>query len=476
MNTCAGATPSDREAGLDRVHVRARGRRRRSRRWRRSPTRAAHCAASRKPRSESRWWCTESRPSGRRRAAARARRRRSPRRRSRFAYTSTISRSVVASALLMIEITGRDAAPAREGDDRDGRCRAARRARSGACTSIVSPGASMSFIQFDITPVGHPLHRRRERVAGVGRARHRVAADDRLAVDRRPGRCRTARRRTRTSRASSGGISRTNERVSAVSSMTSTTVERVVLVVVQHRISRRSRVAAVAAMISPYPILCKCTLEIVLVSFSLTVVDGGCHVRSEVTWPTIPAMVRDAGAPLRRRRGGRRRRPPGRLHRAARRWSTDAARALLASGIEPGDRVAVWAPNSLEWIVAALGVTTAGGVLVPVNTRFRAPRPRTSSPRSGARVLFTVRGFLDTDYPALLAERRRRRSRARAHGPARRATPTTTARRRGTTFLARGDARRRRGRPRRARRVASGPTTRATSCSRRARPATPRAS
>jgi acyl-CoA synthetase (AMP-forming)/AMP-acid ligase II len=81
----------------------------------------------------------------------------------------------------------------------------------------------------------------------------------------------------------------------------------------------------------------------------------------------------------------------------------DAARALLASGIERGDRVAVWAPNSLEWIVAALGVTTAGGVLVPVNTRFKGAEAAFVLARSNARALFTVRGFLDTDYPALLA-------------------------------------------------------------------------
>jgi acyl-CoA synthetase (AMP-forming)/AMP-acid ligase II len=81
-----------------------------------------------------------------------------------------------------------------------------------------------------------------------------------------------------------------------------------------------------------------------------------------------------------------------------------AARALLASGIERGDRIAVWAPNSLEWIVAALGVTTAGGVLVPVNTRFKGTEAAFVLSRSGARALFTVRGFLDTDYPALLAE------------------------------------------------------------------------
>lgn len=82
----------------------------------------------------------------------------------------------------------------------------------------------------------------------------------------------------------------------------------------------------------------------------------------------------------------------------------DAARGLMASGIERGDRVAVWAPNSLEWLVAALGITTAGGVLVPVNTRFKGAEAGYVLARSGARALFTVRGFLDTDYPALLAE------------------------------------------------------------------------
>jgi acyl-CoA synthetase (AMP-forming)/AMP-acid ligase II len=83
---------------------------------------------------------------------------------------------------------------------------------------------------------------------------------------------------------------------------------------------------------------------------------------------------------------------------------TDGARGLLACGIRTGERVAVWAPNSSDWIVAALAVTTAGGVLVPVNTRFRGTEAGYVLQRSGARLLFTVRGFLDTDYPALLTE------------------------------------------------------------------------
>jgi acyl-CoA synthetase (AMP-forming)/AMP-acid ligase II len=125
-------------------------------------------------------------------------------------------------------------------------------------------------------------------------------------------------------------------------------------------------------------------------------------VRSEVTWPTVPAMVRDAGARFGEAEAvvdGARRVTFASLAEQA----GQAARALVASGIERGDRVAVWAPNSLEWIVAALGVTTAGGVLVPVNTRFKGAEAAYVLGRSGARALFTVRGFLDTDYPALLA-------------------------------------------------------------------------
>src|SRR5262245_44815975 len=48
-----------------------------------------------------------------------------------------------------------------------------------------------------------------------------------------------------------------------------------------------------------------------------------------------------------------------------------AARAFLAAGIEPGDRAAIWAPNIWEWIIAALGLHAARGVLVPLNTRFK---------------------------------------------------------------------------------------------------------
>ena len=79
-----------------------------------------------------------------------------------------------------------------------------------------------------------------------------------------------------------------------------------------------------------------------------------------------------------------------------------AAAALIASGVEAGDRVAIWGPNIHEWVVAALGVHRSGAVLVPLNTRFKGDEAAFILRASGARVLFTVTDFLDADYVALL--------------------------------------------------------------------------
>jgi HIP---CoA ligase len=77
-----------------------------------------------------------------------------------------------------------------------------------------------------------------------------------------------------------------------------------------------------------------------------------------------------------------------------------AAGAFADLGIEQGDRVAVWAPNSAEWIVAAFGVLTAGGVLVPVNTRFKPDEAGDIITRSSAKAVLVQKGFLDQDYTA----------------------------------------------------------------------------
>jgi HIP---CoA ligase len=77
-----------------------------------------------------------------------------------------------------------------------------------------------------------------------------------------------------------------------------------------------------------------------------------------------------------------------------------AAGAFADLGIDRGERVAVWAPNSAEWIIAAFGVLTAGGVLVPVNTRFKPDEAGDIITRSSAKAVLVQKGFLDQDYTA----------------------------------------------------------------------------
>jgi HIP---CoA ligase len=81
-----------------------------------------------------------------------------------------------------------------------------------------------------------------------------------------------------------------------------------------------------------------------------------------------------------------------------------AARALMALGVSPGDRVALWAPNTWEWVVAALAVHAAGGALVPINTRFKGAEAAEVIAKSGSVALLTTVGFLGIDYVALLRQ------------------------------------------------------------------------
>jgi HIP---CoA ligase len=77
-----------------------------------------------------------------------------------------------------------------------------------------------------------------------------------------------------------------------------------------------------------------------------------------------------------------------------------AAGAFADLGVGKGERVAIWAPNSAEWIIAAFGLLTAGGVLVPVNTRFKTEEAGDIIVRSGAKAVLVQKGFLGQDYTA----------------------------------------------------------------------------
>lgn len=75
-----------------------------------------------------------------------------------------------------------------------------------------------------------------------------------------------------------------------------------------------------------------------------------------------------------------------------------AAGAFADLGVAKGDRVAIWAPNSAEWIIAAFGLLTAGGVLVPVNTRFKTEEAGDIIARGSVKAVLAQQGFLDQDY------------------------------------------------------------------------------
>ncbi|MEV0335785.1 FadD3 family acyl-CoA ligase [Nocardia sp. NPDC050717] len=82
-----------------------------------------------------------------------------------------------------------------------------------------------------------------------------------------------------------------------------------------------------------------------------------------------------------------------------------AARALIARGIDSGDRVAMWAPNTHHWVVAALAAHSVGAALVPLNTRYMAAEAADVLRRVDAKALFVAGPFLGRDRAAeLLAE------------------------------------------------------------------------
>lgn len=80
------------------------------------------------------------------------------------------------------------------------------------------------------------------------------------------------------------------------------------------------------------------------------------------------------------------------------------ARGYLAIGVRPGDRVAIWAPNRSEYVVALLGAQAMGASVVPLNTRYRGHEARVVLERSRASVLVVCNGFLGADYTTMLVD------------------------------------------------------------------------
>ncbi|MFD4412305.1 FadD3 family acyl-CoA ligase [Streptomyces sp. NPDC058476] len=136
-------------------------------------------------------------------------------------------------------------------------------------------------------------------------------------------------------------------------------------------------------------------------------------MRGDLEWGSIPGLVRSAATRFADHEavveGGTRISYAELGARVER-----AAAACVANGVRTGDRVAIWAPNTLDWIVSALGAVSAGAVLVPLNTRFKGAEAAYVLSRSRARLLFVTGTFLGTSYVASL---RRAAGEGRGPGP-----------------------------------------------------------
>ena len=74
------------------------------------------------------------------------------------------------------------------------------------------------------------------------------------------------------------------------------------------------------------------------------------------------------------------------------------ARGLMAEGVEPGERVVLWATNVPEWVVLQFALAKIGAILVTANTALRARDIDYLLRQSEAATLVTIRGFRDVDY------------------------------------------------------------------------------
>jgi fatty-acyl-CoA synthase len=80
------------------------------------------------------------------------------------------------------------------------------------------------------------------------------------------------------------------------------------------------------------------------------------------------------------------------------------AGGLLRAGIEAGDRVGIWAPNCIEWVLVQYATAKIGAILVNVNPAYRSHELEYVLRQSGTRLLFSASAFKTSDYAAMIEE------------------------------------------------------------------------
>jgi len=79
------------------------------------------------------------------------------------------------------------------------------------------------------------------------------------------------------------------------------------------------------------------------------------------------------------------------------------ARGLLAAGLEPGDRIGIWAPNRPEWYLTMFAAARAGLILVNVNPAYRTSELEFALRHVGCRAIAYPTVFKTSDYATMLA-------------------------------------------------------------------------
>ncbi|HVS77996.1 MAG TPA: AMP-binding protein [Steroidobacteraceae bacterium] len=82
---------------------------------------------------------------------------------------------------------------------------------------------------------------------------------------------------------------------------------------------------------------------------------------------------------------------------------TGLARAFLALGLQPGDRVGIWSPNNSEWVLTQFATARAGLILVNINPAYRLAELEYALRKVGCRALVFASSFKTSDYTAILS-------------------------------------------------------------------------
>jgi fatty-acyl-CoA synthase len=80
------------------------------------------------------------------------------------------------------------------------------------------------------------------------------------------------------------------------------------------------------------------------------------------------------------------------------------ARGLIAAGVEKGDRVGIWGPNSARWTLTQYAAANIGAILVNVNPAYRTHEFSYAINQSGTKLLVAASSFKTSDYRGMVEE------------------------------------------------------------------------